>query len=146
MSTATSKLPRLGFIGLGWIGQNRMQALLEANACEVAVVADPSPEVQQRVRELAPSAAVVRSLDELLQHDIDGAVIATPSALHASQAMRLLERRIAVFCQKPLARTATSQAFASSKACMRFWPIQPRPIKPRRGSLDVAVLIRSPVP
>lgn len=106
MNTALSRLPRLGFLGLGWIGQNRMQALLEANACEVAVVADPSPDVQQRVRELAPQAAVVQSIDQLLQHDLDGAVIATPSALHASQAMRLLERRIAVFCQKPLARTA----------------------------------------
>ena len=103
-------LPRLGFLGLGWIGQNRLQALLEAQACEVAVVADPSPQVQQRVRELAPQAACVASLEEMLQHPLDGAVIATPSALHAQQAMHLLERGIAVFCQKPLARTAAETA------------------------------------
>jgi predicted dehydrogenase len=105
MSTAPAT-PRLGFIGLGWIGQNRMQALLAEQACEVAVVADPSPQVHERVRELAPAAVIVSSLDELLQHEIDGAVIASPSALHATQALRLLERGIAVFCQKPLARTA----------------------------------------
>ncbi|HYF16630.1 MAG TPA: Gfo/Idh/MocA family oxidoreductase [Ramlibacter sp.] len=99
-------VPRLGFLGLGWIGQHRMQALLAAQACEVAVVADPSPEVQARVREIAPGAATVATLDDLLRHELDGAVIATPSALHAQQSLQLLERGIAVFCQKPLARTA----------------------------------------
>jgi predicted dehydrogenase len=34
-------------------------------------------------------------------------VIATPSALHAAQAIAALERGLAVFCQKPLARTAS---------------------------------------
>ena len=102
----TTLPPRLGFVGLGWIGQHRLQALLDARACEVAVVADPSPEVQARVRAIAPGAAIVDSLDALLGHELDGAVIATPSALHSSQAMQLLDRRLAVFCQKPLARTA----------------------------------------
>jgi predicted dehydrogenase len=98
--------PRLGFLGLGWIGQHRMQALLAAQACQLAAVADPSPEVQAWVRDIAPGATPVATLDELLQHELDGAVIATPSALHAQQALQLLERGIAVFCQKPLARTA----------------------------------------
>jgi predicted dehydrogenase len=98
--------PRLGFLGLGWIGQNRLQALLAANACAVAAVADPSPEVQARVRDLAPGAALVDTLDQLLDHALDGVVIATPSALHAEQSLQVLGRRVAVFCQKPLARTA----------------------------------------
>lgn len=99
-------LPRLGFLGLGWIGQHRLQALLDAGACEVVAVADPSPAAQAQASELAPHAAIVDSLDALMQHDLDGAVIATPSALHGDQALALLERRIAVFCQKPLGRTA----------------------------------------
>jgi predicted dehydrogenase len=37
---------------------------------------------------------------------VDGIVIATPSALHAEQAIRALEAGAAVFCQKPLGRTA----------------------------------------
>ncbi len=104
------RVPRLGFLGLGWIGQARMQSLLAEQACEVAVVADPSPDVRQKARELAPECALAESLDELLRHDLDGAVIATPSALHAAQALRLLEHGIAVFCQKPLARTAAETA------------------------------------
>jgi predicted dehydrogenase len=99
-------LPRLGFLGLGWIGQNRLEALLAAHACEVAAVADPSPEVRARVNELAPGAVLVDTLDQLLDRSLDGVVIATPSALHAGQSMQALARRVAVFCQKPLARTA----------------------------------------
>ncbi|MBR7513789.1 Gfo/Idh/MocA family oxidoreductase, partial [Mycobacterium tuberculosis] len=36
----------------------------------------------------------------------DGIVIATPSALHAEQSIRALDAGAAVFCQKPLGRTA----------------------------------------
>jgi predicted dehydrogenase len=46
------------------------------------------------------------TLDELLAAELDGIVIATPSALHAEQAVTALERGLAVFCQKPLGRTA----------------------------------------
>lgn len=102
----TCALPKLAFLGLGWIGQNRLQALLDEQACEVVAFADPSPEVQARIRELAPQAAVAADLDGLLAQDLDGLVIATPSALHAGQCLQALDRRVAVFCQKPLARTA----------------------------------------
>jgi predicted dehydrogenase len=101
-----NRKPRLGFLGLGWIGRHRMQALLGDAACDVAAFVDPSEDVRQQVLGLAPHAQVAASLDELMEHDLDGAVIATPSALHAQQALALLDRGIAVFCQKPLARTA----------------------------------------
>jgi predicted dehydrogenase len=46
-------------------------------------------------------------LDDLLELDLDGVVIATPSALHAGQALAALEHGTAVFCQKPLALDAS---------------------------------------
>jgi predicted dehydrogenase len=103
-------LPRLGFLGLGWIGQHRMQALRDEQACEVVAIADASPQVRERAAQLAPEAASVATLDELLRHELDGLVIATPSALHAAQALAALDRGLAVFCQKPLARTAAENA------------------------------------
>jgi predicted dehydrogenase len=103
-------VPRLGFLGLGWIGLHRMQALLDEGACRVAAVADPSTEARERMREHAPDAALLGTLDELLQHELDGVVIATPSALHAQQSLACLERGLAVFCQKPMARTAAENA------------------------------------
>ena len=113
---------RLGFLGLGWIGRHRMRALLMQEGCEVVVVADPSSEARERAQQLAPGAAAVASLDELLRHELDGAVIATPSAMHAAQACALLERGIAVFCQKPLARTLeeTRKIIAAARSADRL--------------------------
>lgn len=104
------RLPRLGFLGLGWIGQHRMQAVLDAGAATVVALADPSAEARVRAQAAAPGAASCASLEELLRHELDGVVIATPSALHAPQALAALERGVAVFCQKPLARTAAENA------------------------------------
>lgn len=98
--------PRLGFLGVGWIGRHRMQAMLETGLVEAAVVADPSPEMAAEALKLAPGAERATDLNALIEAGVDGVVIATPSAQHAEQAIRALERGIAVFCQKPLGRTA----------------------------------------
>lgn len=97
---------RLGFLGVGWIGRSRMQALLGGGLAEAAAIADASPATVEEARALAPEAEVMAGLDELLEAELDGVVIATPSALHAEQAVQALERGIAVFCQKPLGRDA----------------------------------------
>jgi predicted dehydrogenase len=98
--------PRVGFLGVGWIGRHRLQAIVEAGAVEVAAIADASPETAAEAGKLAPQAALVTTLDDILDEGVDGVVIATPSALHAEQSIRALERGAAVFCQKPLGRTA----------------------------------------
>jgi len=104
MTVAT--LPRLGFLGVGWIGRNRMEALAREGLARVTAVADPQAEALAAAAEVAPSAVQAETLEELLEHELDGIVIATPSALHAEQATAALERGLAVFCQKPLARDA----------------------------------------
>lgn len=80
--------------------------MVDTGAIDVAAVADPSAEMTEEAMKLAPGAARVDGLDELLALDLDGLVIATPSALHAEQSIAALERGCAVFCQKPLGRTA----------------------------------------
>jgi predicted dehydrogenase len=85
--------PRLAFLGLGWIGRARMEAV--APLVEVAAVADPAV------------AGALGSLEELLALEPDGLVIATPSALHAEQAIAALRAGVPVFCQKPLGRDAS---------------------------------------
>ncbi|HEX7238712.1 MAG TPA: Gfo/Idh/MocA family oxidoreductase [Longimicrobiaceae bacterium] len=98
--------PRLGFLGVGWIGRHRMEAVVRGGAVDVAAIADPSPEMAAEAGRLAPGAELVSTLDDLLDAGVDGVVIATPSAMHAEQSIRALERGAAVFCQKPLGRTA----------------------------------------
>ena len=99
--------PRVGFLGVGWIGRHRMEAMLSTGAIEAAAVCDPSPDMCDAARAIAPDADVVPDLDALLALGLDGAVIATPSALHAEQAIRCLEAGASVFCQKPLGRDAS---------------------------------------
>lgn len=98
--------PKLGFLGVGWIGRHRMEAILATGAVEAAALADPSAECLAAAQALAPDAQVVGGLEDMLALGLDGLVIATPSALHAEQSIRALQAGTAVFCQKPLARTA----------------------------------------
>lgn len=99
--------PRVGFLGVGWIGRHRMEGMLATGAIEAVAVADPSAEMAAEAVRMAPGAERVAGLEDLLRLDLDGLVIATPSALHAEQAIAALERGCAVFCQKPLGRTAS---------------------------------------
>lgn len=107
---AATAPPRVGFLGVGWIGRHRMQAMADTGLVEVAAVADPSPEMAAEACKIAPDAEQVADLEGLLAAGVDGVVIATPSALHAAQAIRALEAGAAVFCQKPLGRTALEAA------------------------------------
>ena len=98
--------PRLGFVGLGWIGRNRLQSIVQAGIAEVAAVYDVQANATEEGLKLSPDAVVFSAFEELLNHDVDGVVIATPNCYHAEQSIAALENGIAVFCQKPLGRNA----------------------------------------
>ncbi|WP_332811321.1 Gfo/Idh/MocA family protein [Sphingomonas sp.] len=101
-----SARPGVGFLGVGWIGRHRMEAMLATGAIEAVAIADPSTENAAEAAKLAPQAGIVGSLDDMLAQEVDAVVIATPSALHAEQSIRAFEAGAAVFCQKPLGRSA----------------------------------------
>ena len=94
MTAPVRTRPRLGFAGAGWIGRHRLDAIAASGLAEVAAVADPAVD------------GALRSFEELLELPLDGIVIATPTMLHAEQAIAALESGLAVFCQKPLGRDA----------------------------------------
>src|SRR6185312_14483942 len=99
--------PRVGLLGVGWIGANRLKALAAAQSTQIVCIADCSREAAERAaKEHSPQAHVVGSLRELFEEGLDGVVIATPSGQHAEQAGRALDHGLAVFCQKPLACTS----------------------------------------
>jgi len=98
--------PRIGFLGVGWIGRLRLQALVADGSAEVAAIADPHLDSLQIAAACAPGARTGNCLEYLLDQRIDGVVIATPSALHAEQVRSALQSGLAVFCQKPLTCTA----------------------------------------
>jgi predicted dehydrogenase len=96
----------LGFAGVGWIGLSRLGALAATDRVELAGLTDPEPEACAKAQAIAPRATLAASYDELLRLPLDGVVLATPSGQHAEQCVRAFEHGLAVFCQKPLGRSA----------------------------------------
>ena len=102
--------PRLAFVGLGWIGRHRLNAIAESGLAEIVVLADADAQACEAARPVAPQATCCATFDDALEAAPDGVVLATPSALHAEQTCAALDAGIAVFCQKPLGRTAAEVA------------------------------------
>ena len=40
--------PRLGFLGTGWVGRHRMEAILQDSHAEAVAISDPSPSMASR--------------------------------------------------------------------------------------------------
>lgn len=106
-SETDPRRPRLGFVGLGWIGRNRMESIVQADVADVCAIHDPADNAIREGQKLVPHVVVFSSFEDFLDDDLDGIVIATPNRLHAAQAIAAVERGIAVFCQKPLGRNAS---------------------------------------
>ncbi len=94
---------RLGFVGVGWIGLDRMKAIAASGLAEIALVADTCRHTAGAAAQAV--GAQTATPEMVLVGDVDGVVIATPSGLHATQAFQALRSGKAVFCQKPLGRT-----------------------------------------
>lgn len=114
----TKKSLALGFIGVGWIGRNRMEAILKNTEATAAAIFEPSSDNANEATKTAKNAKMKETPEEIYSdNDLDGIVIATPSAMHAEQSIQALNSGKAVFCQKPLGRTAeeVKQVVSASK-------------------------------
>jgi predicted dehydrogenase len=136
--------PKLGFLGVGWIGRHRMEAMLVTGDVEAAAISDPSPEMVAAAQVLAPDAVVVDSLSAMLALGLDGIVVASPSALHADQSVQALEAGVAVFCQKPLGRDADEAArvVAAARASDRLLSVD-FSYRYTKGMTRIAELVRA---
>lgn len=104
--TNAASVPRIGFIGLGWIGRKRLDVIAERADIDVSALCDVDHARLASAHAEHPRATACDRLETLLQQDLDGVVIATPNASHVEQALACLARNAAVFCQKPLALDA----------------------------------------
>ena len=102
----SSRPLRLGFVGLGWIGRKRLDAIAADPSIQVAALSDSDTDKLTNTSTSFPDAKPITHLEDLLSCALDGVVIATPNADHADQAIACLRRGVAVFCQKPLATNA----------------------------------------
>lgn len=122
METLIHTKPKLAFAGVGWIGRHRMQVAAESGLADIVLISDPSPDCVNEALKLAPSSKACASFEDTINDpDVDGVVIATPSALHKQQSVAAFEQGKAVFCQKPLGRNADEvrEAVAAAKKANR---------------------------
>mgnify|MGYP000352512820 CR=1 FL=1 len=90
--------------GAGVIGRAHMAVIAKNPRCQLMAVVDPTEAAKQHAAELG--VAWYASLEALLETQCpDGVVIATPNALHVSQALQCIEAGVAVLVEKPMAHT-----------------------------------------
>jgi len=98
---------QLGVIGSG-IDHPDLQALQETGRVVCKAVHDP---IASNIS--AGEASGIRQcsrIEELLNSDLDGVIVASPRVLHISHCIAALQSGKAVFVQKPLARSAAETA------------------------------------
>ena len=99
------KNPNLGFLGVGWIGRNRLDSVIKAGSANAMIAADANQASLNELKKSLNNIKLAENLEDILSEpEIDGIVIATPNSFHAEQSIKALEKGISVFCQKPLGR------------------------------------------
>ena len=106
---------RAGVVGLGAMGRNHARVLSQLDGVELVAAADP----QITDTRIAHGAPIVETVDELLGHDLDYAVVACPTGLHEEVGLQLAAAGVGALIEKPLAATESSarklvEAFAAA--------------------------------
>ncbi|MBW2459758.1 MAG: Gfo/Idh/MocA family oxidoreductase [Deltaproteobacteria bacterium] len=97
----------VALIGCGRWGSELVDAVNSHRHLNLKVVADSDTHVLSLAAALAPQAELVPTLTDALSHDVEAAIIATPSATHAALAREALEAGLDVLVEKPLALEAS---------------------------------------
>ena len=98
---------RIGVVGAGGVMQRlHLPSLRALGDVEVVALADLNQDLGERVAAAFGIPRVYRSAEDLVsQETLDGLVVITGKAWHASACLPALERGLPVFTEKPLAAT-----------------------------------------
>ena len=131
--TAGGRL-RVALLGTGWIMDFHARAVLEHPGAELAAAANwRQPSLGRLAGRYGIAATTTDWRALAADPGIDAAVVGTPNALHAAQAIAFLEAGKHVLVEKPMARTVAeadamvaaahaSGAFLMVAHCWRFHP------------------------
>ena len=117
---APSDKMNIGCVGVGGMqGANDVRSVSSEN---IYALCDVDESQLNKAAALYPNAKLYRDFREMLdkeQKNLDGITITIPDHMHASVALRAMERGIAVYCQKPLTQTVW-EARLLTKAAQKY--------------------------
>ena len=93
----------VGVIGCGYWGPNLIRNFSSCPLTNLVAVCDADPQRLEKVGSSYNHLIQVRSVDEMLQLELDAVAIATPVSTHYPIAARCLEAGLHVLVEKPLA-------------------------------------------
>ena len=94
-------MTRVAVIGAGSFGKNHVRVVRESSRAELAFVVDADP---ARAQELAGEASATVDYRDVIGQ-VDAAILAVPTVLHAEIGCALLEAGVDVLVEKPIAPT-----------------------------------------
>ncbi len=95
---------KIAVAGAGVIGRAHIAVLAQNPAAQLCGIADPTDAARQLAKQ--QDIPWFATLDELLAASApDGVVLATPNALHVSQALQCIAAGVPVLVEKPIAHT-----------------------------------------
>jgi predicted dehydrogenase len=104
----TSPTPiRVGVVGLGWAGQQHMQAYHDLDGVELVAIAGMEDGPRAELASTFDVPNVYTDWKDLVAAGgLDAVSVAVPTFLHAPISIGALEAGLHVLCEKPIARTA----------------------------------------
>lgn len=111
-----STVLRIALVGAGLIGRQHARRIREHPGMELTYVVDPFLDPTDAAA-FGPAATVTGGLERALA-EVDGAVLATPNALHLEGVLAAIAAGVPVLVEKPLADTvaAAEQIVAAAEA------------------------------
>lgn len=103
---------RVAIAGCGAVSRHlHLPNLRRMPDVRVVALADPDSAATSFARRLAPGALVFRDWRDMLAHgELDAVLIALPTELHAPAAQAVLQARLHLYLEKPLATTTADAA------------------------------------
>lgn len=95
-----SKL-RAGLVGLGMMGRHHARVLHELSGVQLVAVADEMGDPHN----VAGSTPLCKSVEELLDHNLDMVVVAVPTIFHEAVGLKFAEAGVHALVEKPIANT-----------------------------------------
>jgi len=95
---------QIAVVGAGAIGRVHIRVVQASQQCVLSAIVDPTEAARQMAQ--ARGVTYFENLTQLLQEaQPDGVILATPNAMHVTQALQCIEAGVAVLVEKPIAHT-----------------------------------------